>query len=88
MDYCVSFEHIPNGLHAHNASASGRDADTTRSSDGTPSGVKDNQALGVVIQNYSICQQNAEQLRSLQEWISRTQTSTQELQIANEKKRK
>lgn len=67
-------------VHMHDASASGGDADTAGASDETPSGVKDNQALSVVAQNYSLCQQNAEQLRSLQEWINRTQDSIKGLQ--------
>lgn len=61
---------LSNGwVHVHDASATNGDADTTKSADATPSGVKDNQALGVVTENYSRCEQNAQQLILLQKWI-------------------
>lgn len=53
----------------HDASARGSDADSTGVSDATPSGIKDTQALVGIVGNYSICQQNAEQLKALQEWV-------------------
>ena len=56
-------------VFTHGISASASDADATRSSDASPSGIKDNKALETVINNYSTCQQNAEQLKTLQEWI-------------------
>lgn len=66
---------LSNGwLFLHDASVKGLDADSTRASDATASGIKDNQALGVVIGNYSTCRQNAEQLIQLQDWIRKTQT--------------
>ena len=64
---------LSNGwLFLHDSSVKGFDADSTRASDATTSGIKDNQALGVVIENYSTCHQNAEQLTQLQDWIRKT----------------
>jgi len=60
-------------VYLHDVSAKNGDADSTKSSDGTSSGVKDNQAIGTVVQNYSICRQNAEQLIQLQQWITQNQ---------------
>jgi hypothetical protein len=57
----------------HDASARGEDADPTRSADATPSGVEDNQALGVIIENYETCRTNAEQLIGLQEYVKEAQ---------------
>lgn len=56
-------------VYTHDASASSSDADPTRASDATPSGVIDNQALITIISNYSRCQQNARQLEQLQSWV-------------------
>lgn len=60
-------------VRLHDASARGDDAGTTDFTDETPSGIRDTQALGTVIENYSICHQNAEQLKSLQQWIRSAQ---------------
>jgi len=60
-------------VYLHDSAATGSDSDTTLSSDGSSSGIKDNQALGIIVENYSICRQNAEQLRALQEFISKTE---------------
>lgn len=67
----VPRQHImSNGwVYTHDISASSGDADPTRASDAKASGVADNQALISIISNYSRCQQNAEQLRQLQQWI-------------------
>jgi hypothetical protein len=56
-------------VHVHDSSAKGTLPDSTGSSDETSSGVRDNQALETVVSNYSTCQQTAEQLKALQEWI-------------------
>jgi len=56
-------------LYLHDSAASGSDADPTRASDASASAVRDNQALGVVLRNYSTCRENAHQLESLQQWI-------------------
>lgn len=53
----------------HNASATSGDAESAGTTDATSSGIKDTEALDTVIGNYSICHQNAEQLKALQEWI-------------------
>jgi len=69
---------LSNGwVYLHNISIYGNDADTTRTSDASPSGVKDNTALQTIIGNYSICRQNAEQLVQLQDWIRSVQNETE-----------
>ena len=60
-------------VRLHDASARGDDAGTTDFTDETPSGIRDTQALGTVIENYSICHQNAEQLKALQNWVRQAQ---------------
>jgi hypothetical protein len=65
-------------MFAHDASASGSDADPTRSSDASPSGIKDNQALVTIIQNYSRCMQNSQQLIGLQQWINDNKRAIEE----------
>lgn len=72
-------------VYLHDASATGRDADSTRIADETPSGIRDTEALGTVIENYSICHQNAEQLKALQEWVRSAQAEVLRL---NEEARK
>ena len=54
-------------LYLHDSAASGSDADPTRASDASASAVRDNQALGVVLRNYSTCRENAHQSESLQQ---------------------
>ena len=56
-------------VYTHDASATSGDADATRSSDASPSTVKDTDALIGIIRNYAICQSNAVQLIELQRWI-------------------
>ena len=57
-------------IHAHNAAASPQiDLDLNLAADGTTSFVKDNVALQTVVENYSICLQNAQQLTSLQKYL-------------------
>ena len=56
-------------VHTHDASASSSDADATRASDASPSGIEDTTALLAIIRNYAICQSNAVQLIELQRWI-------------------
>lgn len=60
---------LSNGwVHLHDAAAKLANPDMALASDKSPSGVMDNAALAVVISNYAICRQNAEQLTSLQKW--------------------
>jgi len=62
---------LSNGwVFTHDIGATGGDADSARSSDETPSGIKDNEALITILRNYSICQQNEAQLTNLQQWIT------------------
>jgi len=71
---------LSNGwVFTHDISATGGNADTTRSSDASPSGIKDNEALFTIIGNYSICMQNSEQLRNLQQWVNDNKQSIDEL---------
>ncbi len=71
---------LSNGwVFTHDISATGGNADATRSSDASPSGIKDNEALFTIIGNYSTCMQNAEQLRNLQQWINDNKQSIDEL---------
>lgn len=68
----VPAQHImSNGwVYTHDISATNGDADATRSSDASPSGIKDNEALLTIVSNYSQCEQNTQQLMNLQKWIS------------------
>lgn len=83
----VPSQHImSNGwVHTHDASASASDADPTRSSDASPSTVKDTDALIGIIRNYAICQSNAVQLIELQRWIIENKAAVDAM--AKEKKR-
>ena len=61
---------LSNGwVYNHDAAASLTEADPARSSDATPSTIKDNVALATIDDNYSACHQIAAQLTSLQQWI-------------------
>lgn len=65
-------------VYLHDVSASGGDADASRSSDATSSGIKDNEALITIIGNYSRCNQNASQLTALQSWIEENKKAIDE----------
>lgn len=83
-----STNQLTNGwVYVHDLAASMRNntgspnsdnADATRASDATPSGVADNQGLAVVVGNYAVCARNAEQLASLQQWIRDTHQQVEE----------
>lgn len=73
-------------VHTHDASATSGDADPTRSSDASPSAVKDTDALIGIIRNYAICQSNAVQLIELQRWIIENKAAVDAM--VNEKKKK
>lgn len=61
---------LSNGwVSLHDSAATGSEPDSTGVADASSSGIKDNQALETVVSNYSTCQRNAEQLKSLQEWV-------------------
>lgn len=53
--------------------------------DATGSGIKDTEALDTVIQNYAICELNAEQLTQLQEWVRQSKAAVDK---ANEEAKK
>lgn len=73
-------------VYTHDLSATSGDADATRASDASPSGIKDNSALLTIISNYANCQANAEQLRQLQQWIIQNKAAVDKM--ADEKKKK
>jgi len=62
-------------VYSHNSSATATDADTARVTDATPSGVTADSALQTINTNYTICHENAEQVRSLQKWILETKVN-------------
>ena len=77
---------LSNGwIHLHDAAAKLANPDMTLASDKSPSGVMDNAALAVVISNYAICKQNAEQLTALQKWYIDNKAA---IEAANAKKGK
>jgi hypothetical protein len=70
---------LTNGwVYLHDISIKGEELNPDMASDDTDSIVKDNQALGTVLANYSICLQNSQQLVSLQSWILETKASVDE----------
>lgn len=71
-------------VYLHDVSARNAEADGTRSSDASPSGVGDNQALAVIVTNYSRFYQCTEQVKSLQSIINEHNKTIDEL---NEKKK-
>ena len=83
----VPSQHVmSNGwVYTHDLSATSGDADSTRASDASSSGITDTTALVGIITNYSRCQQNAEQLRQLQQWISQNKAAVDAM--AEEKKK-
>ena len=72
-------------VYTHDISAISGDADSTRASDASPAGITDTTALVGIITNYSRCQQNAEQLRQLQQWIIQNKEAVDAM--AKEKKK-
>ena len=62
-------------VYTHDASASSSDADPTRASDATPSGITDTTALAGIVTNYSRCLPTRQQLISLQRWIEDNRTA-------------
>jgi hypothetical protein len=72
-------------VFTHDISASAGDADAARSSDASPSAVKDTDALIGIIRNYAICQSNSVQLVELQRWISENKMAVDAM--AQEKKK-
>ena len=73
-------------VYTHDASATGSDADAAGSSDASPSGIKDNEALFTIITNYSRCMQNNQQLISLQQWINDNKRAVDEVNAKEKKK--
>jgi hypothetical protein len=73
-------------VFTHDISASASDADATRSSDASPSAVKDTDALIGIIRNYAICQSNSVQLVELQRWISENKMAVDAMAKDNKKK--
>ena len=79
---------LSNGwVYLHDSSARGGNADSARVADETPSGVRDTEALETVVGNYSIAQQNAEQLKALQKWVVEAEKEVQRQNEEAKKKR-
>jgi hypothetical protein len=83
----VPSQHVmSNGwVYTHDLSATSGNADSSRASDASPSGITDTTALLAIIGNYSRCQANAEQLRQLQQWIIQNKEAVDAM--AKEKKK-
>jgi hypothetical protein len=73
-------------VFTHDSSATARDADPTRASDATSSGITDTTALVGIITNYSRCQQNAQQLIALQKWITDNKAEVDRINAEKSKK--
>lgn len=73
-------------VFTHDSSASARDADPTRASDASSSGITDTTALVGIITNYSRCQQNAQQLIALQTWITDNKAEVDRINTEKSKK--
>jgi hypothetical protein len=87
-DVPSQFELSNGWVFTHDIGATGGDADSTRSSDETPSGIKDNESLITILRNYSTCQQNAEQVKNLQQWITENQRAVEDSNKKTEPKKK
>ena len=69
---------LSNGwVYSHDSSARGNVPDSTQGTDGTPSGVKANEALGVVADNYTQYEKVRKQLIELQDWVTETQKNVE-----------
>ena len=73
-------------VFTHDSSATASDADPTRASDASSSGITDTTALVGIITNYSRCQQNAQQLIALQKWITDNKTEVDRINAEKSKK--
>ena len=77
---------LSNGwVHTHDASARGDVPDSTQGTDGASSGVKANQALGTIADNYTEYSKISKQLVALQDWVTETQKN---VETANKNKGK
>lgn len=69
---------LSNGwVYSHDSSARGNVPDSTQGTDGTPSGVKANEALGVIADNYTQYEKVRKQLIELQDWVTETQKNVE-----------
>jgi hypothetical protein len=75
-------------IHLHDAAARLVNPDMQLASDKSPSGIMDTSALTVVMSNYAVCKQNAEQLTSLQKWIRDNQAAVEAANAKNPKEDK
>jgi uncharacterized protein (UPF0333 family) len=83
----VPTQHVmSNGwVFTHDSSATASDADPTRSSDASPSGITDTTALLAIIGNYSRCLQNSQQLEGLQRWVNDNKRAVDEAAAKSKK---
>jgi hypothetical protein len=68
-------------VYLHDVAATGGNANSTLSSNGASSGIKDNQGLAVVVENYGICHENAEKLKALQDFLVKSQNANNNLNM-------
>lgn len=61
-----TFEFSNGWVHVHDAAATGGDATSTGSADGSSSGIGANEGLQTIIRNYGKCHENAEKVKALQ----------------------
>lgn len=70
---------VSNGwVYLHDKAATADNADPAIASDDTPSGIKDNQALAVVVSNYARCLEDKNKLIALQTWVTDTKKAVDE----------
>jgi hypothetical protein len=71
-------------VHVHDASVAGRSAESTLAADGTSSGIETPEALATIVDNYGICTQNSEKLKSLQQYVKDQQKIIEEYNKKND----
>jgi hypothetical protein len=75
---------LSNGwVYLHDIAAIGNDAESTRASDGTSSGVAANQALVTIVNNYATCRQIREEYIGLQDWVKQTKANLDKVNKQN-----
>ncbi len=75
-------------VYLHDQAVLGLPADDSKVKDPTASGVQDNQALGVVVDNYGICRENTAQLQAYQEYNKQIQAYVNSIRKYLEKNNK
>jgi len=68
-------------IYAHNQSALDKDIDPKLAANAESSGVTDRSGLSIISDNNGICNQNADQLEALQEWIRQNEKATNSITL-------